>query len=102
MTTRTFSAKLKKEPDSKFRGRFVGRIPSQAAHKAMRSLLAEDGKKTGAFDLVLREITQGSNHKTYEYKGSRMKNPEPVTLARSGTTNPIVYKHKTEVFRVYN
>jgi hypothetical protein len=92
---RTFKVKLASDENSTFRGRFVGNNPQQAAKKALTSILSEQKKKTGTYELILRETTRGSNKKEYSYIGNKIKRKEPNKVFFNGSANPILYKYDT-------
>lgn len=75
-------------------GRFMSETPSRAAAKAFNKACKFANKKGRAVMIVkLRETTQGSPKKTFNYKVARIK--EPREIVRDGRT--IVYMYTTKV-----
>jgi hypothetical protein len=74
-------------------GRFISDIPSAAAKKAFTKVYHHINKKGPlSLKIKIRETTQGSLHKTYEYKVSRVANE--VQVERDGKV--IVYHFMTK------
>lgn len=95
--TRTFKMKLHNEADSKYRGRFTGKNPQQAAKKALTSLLGEKDKKTGNFKFIIKESTRSSKKKEYAYNGKKSKRSTPNEVFFPGSNEPVLYKYDTTV-----
>ena len=80
-SSRSFKAKL--DMNSELYGRYNGDSPYQAANKALSEIIRnlikknEDTSKDITFFLV--ESTKGSNKKTHEYNGKRVKLDNPVS-----------------------
>lgn len=72
-------------------GRFIGKIPSQAARKAGRSLLKMSPKKKQV-RFTLRETTQGSEKKEYTYIATKTKLDKPKVIKRGDIE--ITVKHE--------
>ena len=89
---RTFKVRLNGEAVSKYRGRFTGRNPQQAAKKALTSILSEKKKKTGKYELIMRETTRGSKKKEYAYTGKKVKRKKANKVMFPGSSKPVVYK----------
>lgn len=94
---RTFKVRLVDEKNNKFRGRFTGRNPQQAAKKALTSLLNEKNKKTGQFNYIIKESTRNSKKKEYAYSGKKMKRKTPNEVLFPGQKTPVLYKYDTSV-----
>lgn len=94
---RTFKVRLAEESDKKYRGRFTGKNPQQAAKKALTSLLSEKKKKTGHFKYIIKESTRGSKKKEYAYDGKKTKRKEPNEVFFPGQDKPVLYKYDTTV-----
>lgn len=75
-------------------GRFISETPSASAKKAFTKAY-HHLKATGPLTLKIsmRETTQGSLHKTYDYKISRVS--EHIEVERNGET--VVYNFTTKI-----
>jgi hypothetical protein len=80
-------------------GRYNGVFPLQAANKALSEII-KNKKKNNDFDLKggdinfsLIECTKGSNKKTYQYSGNRIKLENPVEYVVNGNTITKNYKN---------
>ena len=74
-------------------GRFESSEPSSAAKKAGSSICRQKNLKEAQFSITLKETTQGSSHKLFTYKFSRVYNP--VTVKKSGKL--ITFEYETNV-----
>ena len=72
-------------------GRYTGKTPMQAARKAFNRYCREKGVKTCKHNFVIKEITQGSKGKEYEYVGQRKKLSSPEIIERGGEEIKIQY-----------
>jgi hypothetical protein len=93
--SRHFSYRLASEPESKSRGNLSG-THGRAASKAITQLLNEKGKKTGTYDVIITERTQGSKKTERGYTASKFKNTKPVEMDVDSDTDPIVFKYGTK------
>ena len=75
-------------------GRYISRTPLGAAKKAA-SRICRNSKIKGrcTVDIKMKETTQGSTGKSYEYTAKRIKDPK--TVVRDGVE--ITYKYRTTV-----
>lgn len=75
-------------------GRFISETPAGAAKKAFsKAYHAINAKGPLSLKIKIRETTQGSLHKTYEYRVTRKA--EKVEIERGGET--IVYNFTTKI-----
>ena len=75
-------------------GRFQSSSPASAAKKAGSSVCRLNNINSSIkFKIAIRETTQGSSHKIFAYKFSRVRNP--ITVMRSG--KKITYEFETKV-----
>lgn len=72
-------------------GRYTGKTPSQAAKKAGRALLKLTTKRQVKF--TLREMTQGSKKKEYNYTATKLKLDEPKVIQRGDSQITIQYEY---------
>lgn len=77
-------------------GRYLSDTPSSAARKAFTQAYRHT-RTTGKLSLEvhIRETTQGSLHKTYKYKVSRVKNPTAADWIDSSES--IVFNYTTKI-----
>jgi len=73
-------------------GRFLSSTPAGAARKAF-SHASRGMKGRVSLEVHMRETTQGSKHKVYSYKISRIHDPITVTI----NGDDITYKYQTKV-----
>ena len=72
-------------------GRYMGKIPSQAARKAGRALLKSSKKRQLKF--TLRETTQGSAHKEFTYTATKVKLDKPQTIVRGDSKITVTHQY---------
>lgn len=72
-------------------GRYMGKIPSQAARKAGRALLKMSKKRQVKF--TLRESTQGSEHKEFTYTATKVKLDKPQTIVRGDSKITVTHQY---------
>jgi hypothetical protein len=82
-------------------GRYSGSTPKQAACKAFTQLRKN---RNGKFKFSIRETTETSSHKTYNYEGNRLKlkpnEYKEYTIGKGDKAVSIVHKHKDQIYRV--
>lgn len=59
-------------------GRYMGESPSGAAKKMFSQARQHCRNTCNSFKITLRETTQGSNHKEYTYRVTRVKDPVEI------------------------
>lgn len=72
-------------------GRYMGKIPSQAARKAGRALLKSSKKKQLKF--TIRETTQGSNQKEFTYTATKVKLDKPQVIVRGDSKITVTHEY---------
>ena len=94
-------------------GRFTGVTPRQAASKAFTTLLQKRktvGELVGesindnqSTEIHVKESTRGCSGKTYCYKASRTKLPEPLSVSiknpTTGEEKTIIYKYNNRIIK---
>ena len=83
-----------------YQGRFESKTPGGAALKAARRLFqiasAKRKSKKEMIRFVLRETTQGSEKKQYQYIGMKRKLDEPVQISRGDATITVTHEYKVK------
>lgn len=87
-----------------YKGLFESTSPYTAAVKAARSIFRKSKTKKSEVMFTLRECTQGSNKKEFNYTGTKTKLPQPIPrLDKKGQPlldangKPVVIKFKYSV-----
>lgn len=70
-------------------GRFVGHFPNKVVSKMFTQVRG----KAKSLKIAVRETTQGSAHKIYHYKVTKVH--DPVTVERDGVE--VTFKYSTKV-----
>lgn len=85
-------------------GRFSGLKPKQAAGKALTSILRKikesGGDLTQEINFSMVECTRGRTHKVSNYRGRRVKLPQPIKVTLKKTGRTVEYNYQNKVTKV--